>query len=53
MTHVEVMEWVADRDAALKAKDAQRAEAILLLLAKVGIKVETRSDNSTHICGQS
>jgi hypothetical protein len=50
VTIVELHEWVADRDEALKNKDAQRAQAILILLAKAGIKIETRSDNTTHVC---
>jgi hypothetical protein len=50
VTPVALKEWVADRDAALQAHDDARAEAIRLLLAKAGIKIETRSDNTTHVC---
>ena len=50
MTPVELHEWVADRDHALKEHDLTRAEAIRLLLAKHGIQIEDRSDGTTHVC---
>jgi cysteinyl-tRNA synthetase len=52
LTLVQLHEWVADRDEALKEHNLTRAEAIRVLLANYGIRVETRSDNSTHVCGQ-